>query len=150
MNGQSFISGFGQFPQGSFLEFYLWNAFVFKLMFLLVIGIFIFVIIKSIGIWSSNNASPLVSAYASAVTKRTEVWGGSGDSGAHTSYYVTFEFQDGRRVELQVPNKAFGLIVEGDRGSLYIREPGLRALSIPVFKILKADRRCLQMFLSKL
>ncbi|MEK4064505.1 MULTISPECIES: DUF2500 domain-containing protein [Paenibacillus] len=135
MNGQSFISGFGQFPQGSFFWSFIYGMpLFFKLMFLLVIGIFIFVIIKSIGIWSSNNASPLVSAYASAVTKRTEVWGGSGDSGAHTSYYVTFEFQDGRRVELQVPNKAFGLIVEGDRGELVYQGTRFKGFEHPGFQ----------------
>lgn len=135
LNGQSFISGFGQFPQGSFFWSFIYGMpLFFKLMFLLVIGIFIFVIIKSIGIWSSNNASPLVSAYASAVTKRTEVWGGSGDSGAHTSYYVTFEFQDGRRVELQVPNKAFGLIVEGDRGELVYQGTRFKGFEHPGFQ----------------
>ncbi len=135
LNGQSFISGFGQFPQGSFFWSFIYGMpFFFKLIFLLVIGFFIFFIIKAIGIWSSNNASPLVSAYAAAVTKRTQVWGGSGDSGAHTSYYVTFEFQDGRRVELQVPNKAFGLIVEGDRGELVYQGTRFKGFEHPGFQ----------------
>ncbi|MBW4083991.1 DUF2500 domain-containing protein [Paenibacillus sp. S150] len=33
-------------------------------------------------------------------------------------FYVTFEFQDGSRAELMVPDREFGLIVEGDKGRL--------------------------------
>ncbi|AWV36682.1 hypothetical protein CD191_12245 [Paenibacillus odorifer] len=90
----------------------------FKLFALLFLGLFVFIIVKSVRIWMSNNASPLIKANCTAVTKRTEVWGGSGESRANTSYYVTFEFADGSRLELQVRDQDFGLIVEGDRGEL--------------------------------
>jgi hypothetical protein len=90
----------------------------FKLFALLILGIFVFIIYKSVRSWMSNNASPLIKASSKAVTKRTEVWGGSGESSAHTSYYVTFEFEDGGRLELQVRDQDYGLIVEGDRGEL--------------------------------
>ncbi|MDH6426852.1 MULTISPECIES: DUF2500 domain-containing protein [unclassified Paenibacillus] len=90
----------------------------FRLFALLFLGLFVFIIVKSVRIWMSNNASPLIKANCTAVTKRTEVWGGSGESRANTSYYVTFEFADGSRLELQVRDQDFGLIVEGDRGEL--------------------------------
>lgn len=90
----------------------------FKLFALFILGVFVFIIYKSVRSWIANNASPLIKASTKAVTKRTEVWGGSGESSAHTSYYVTFEFEDGGRLELQVRGQDFGLIVEGDRGEL--------------------------------
>ncbi|WP_239711692.1 DUF2500 domain-containing protein [Paenibacillus sp. 19GGS1-52] len=90
----------------------------FKLFFLIIVGFFIFIIVRMVNLWMSNNASPLVIARCTAVTKRTEVWGGSGDTGASTSYYVTFELENGSRVELQVQSRVFGLIVEGDLGEL--------------------------------
>ncbi|MFD1775121.1 DUF2500 domain-containing protein [Paenibacillus rhizophilus] len=32
--------------------------------------------------------------------------------------YVTYEFQNGARIELEVPDNMYGLVVEGDRGEL--------------------------------
>ncbi|MNC09592.1 hypothetical protein D3C76_623110 [compost metagenome] len=119
MNGWSSFNAFGDYQERSGFQSFIQEMPLFiKLIFLLVIGFFVFVIFKSVKVWSSNNASPLLSVHAIAVTKRTEVWGGSGDSSASTNYYVTFEFQDGKRVELMVPSQEFGLIVEGDRGQL--------------------------------
>lgn len=103
MNGSDFMSGTPLF---------------FKLFFLIIVGFFVFIIVNMVKLWMTNNASPLVIARSTAVTKRSEVWGGTGDSGASTSYYVTFELEDGSRVELQVQSRVFGLIVEGDLGEL--------------------------------
>lgn len=86
---------------------------------LLLIAVFVaYTIARALKIWMTNNASPLESRVATAVTKRAEVWGGRGHAGTHTSYFVTFEFQNGSRRELEVKAKAYGLIVEGDRGEL--------------------------------
>ena len=112
-------NSFNHFDQRSLFESFIYEMpLFFKIFALLIIGFIVFVILKMVRIWLSNNASPLVSASCTAVTKRSEVWGGSGDSRAHTSYYVTFQFEDGRRLELQVINRDYGLIVEGDRGEL--------------------------------
>jgi hypothetical protein len=35
-----------------------------------------------------------------------------------TSYYVTFEFESGDRLELHVPHSEFGYLIEGDMGRL--------------------------------
>ncbi|MFB5673495.1 DUF2500 domain-containing protein [Paenibacillus terreus] len=80
--------------------------------------LFIIAITKGIKNWSSNNAAPELSEECTAVTKRTKVWGGSGDMSSSTDYYVTFEFQNGERKELEVKGEQYGLIVEGDRGKL--------------------------------
>lgn len=110
---------FNDFGQRSPFESFIHETpLFFKIFALLIIGFIAFVIIKSVRIWMTNNASPLISASSTAVTKRSEVWGGSGESSASTSYYVTFQFEDGTRLELQVSNREYGLIVEGDRGEL--------------------------------
>ncbi|SMF86045.1 Protein of unknown function [Paenibacillus uliginis N3/975] len=68
--------------------------------------------------WSSNNAAEMLNKPSEIVTKRTQVWGGSGDSRASTSYYITFEFEDHSRQEFEVKAKKFGMLVEGDIGIL--------------------------------
>lgn len=58
---------------------------------------------------------------ARLVTRRTNVSGGVGDTGASTSYYATFEFPSGERREFRVRGRAYGLMVEGDEGTLTFR-----------------------------
>ncbi|MCG3089758.1 DUF2500 domain-containing protein [Sporosarcina sp. MB25] len=86
--------------------------------FIIVIGMFIFTMIKGIGTWASNNNSPKLSVPAQIVAKRTETWGGSGDSSAQTSYYVTFQVESGDRMELQLSGSETGMLAEGDFGIL--------------------------------
>ena len=86
--------------------------------FIIVIGMFIFTIIKGIGTWASNNNSPKLSVPAQIVAKRTKTWGGSGDSSAHTSYYVTLQVESGDRMELQLNGSETGMLAEGDFGIL--------------------------------
>ncbi|NBC70153.1 DUF2500 family protein [Paenibacillus sacheonensis] len=88
------------------------------LIFAIVIGGFLYVIIRGLWMWTSNNAADLVTKAVTVVDKRTEVWGGSGDSSTSTNYYVTFEMHDRSRLELQVRDNKFGLIVIGDQGEL--------------------------------
>ncbi|MCM3666127.1 DUF2500 domain-containing protein [Mesobacillus subterraneus] len=87
------------------------------IIFFFVIGLIIFPIIKGISIWSNNNQQPRVNAQAKVVTKRTSVHGG-GETNAHNSYFVTFEFDSGDRLELQVKGQEYGQLVEGDNGEL--------------------------------
>lgn len=77
-----------------------------------------YAIIKGTMTWSSNNQAELVNAACKIVGRRTEVWGGSGDSSANTEYFVTFEFEDGSRKELHVKPAVYGLIAEGDQGTV--------------------------------
>lgn len=64
-----------------------------------------------------DQASPQVTAEARVMDKRTEVTGG-GETLTRQTYYVTFQFPDGGRLELGVPAAESGLLVVGDRGSL--------------------------------
>ena len=85
------------------------------------IGAFIYFIVNAVGAagkWSSNNASDLVTRPCKVVAKRSKVWGGSGDFSANTDYFITFEFEDRSRLELQIRNEQYGLIVEGDVGEV--------------------------------
>lgn len=92
---------------------------VLQLILVLIACFFAYTIVMIVKTWITNYTSPVESRLATAVTKRTEVWGGRGYlAGTHTSYYVTFEFRDGSRRELQVKPKAHAMIVEGDAGEL--------------------------------
>src|SRR5690554_7891755 len=95
-----------------------WFNFMFTLVPLLIIGVIIIMIISSISKWSRNNASPRLNRPARVIGKRPHTWGGSGRSSAHTSYYITFEFEDGERLELPVSAQAYGMMAEGDIGIL--------------------------------
>jgi hypothetical protein len=67
--------------------------------------------------WHRNNQQPIQTLPALVVAKRTSVSGGR-NSGAHTSYYATFELQTGERREFRVPASAYGLLAERDQGQL--------------------------------
>lgn len=99
-------------------------TFFFVLVFVLIAGTILFAIVRGVRTWSSNNAAPAETRSCRVVAKRTEVWGGSGESRAHTSYFITFEFHDGSRKELPVSGAEYGQIAEGDYGVLSFQ--GLR------------------------
>ncbi|SEN04766.1 Protein of unknown function [Paenisporosarcina quisquiliarum] len=86
--------------------------------FLLVFGIIIFTIIKSLSQWNNNNNSPKLSVPAQVVTKRSKTSGGAGDSSASTFYYVTFQFDSGDRLELHLSGSDYGMLAEDDLGVL--------------------------------
>ena len=78
----------------------------------LAFGIIISTLVKGAKQNRQNNASPRVTAQAQVVTKRTHVRGDH----AHTTYFATFQFESGDRLELQIPRDRFGYLVEGDQG----------------------------------
>lgn len=67
-------------------------------------------------------SDPALAIPVIVVDKRTEVWGGSGDSSAKTNYYVTCETEDGSRKEYQVWDGAmYGKTSTDDAGILFVR-----------------------------
>lgn len=92
--------------------------FAFTAIIVIIIGVFVFIVGRGLLTWSRNNAADRLTRPALIVAKRTKVWGGSGQSSASTSYYMTFEFEDGERLELGLNGNEFGLLVEGDHGTL--------------------------------
>lgn len=99
---------------------------LFPIFFFLIFGIIIVVIIVSlvrgVGQWSKNNASPVLTVEAEIVAKRGDVshHRHSDDHMSHssTTYYVTFQVASGDRMELHVADREYGMLVEGDRGKL--------------------------------
>ena len=98
------------------------------IVFLVVIGIILTMAVKGIIIWNKNNHSPRLTVDAVIVSKREDVSGHShnmvgnstGIHGYHTytSYYVTFQFDSGDRLEFSVEGTEYGMLAEGDRGKL--------------------------------
>lgn len=98
---------------------------LFPIMFVIVFGVIIFSIVKSISTNMHNNKQPVIPVEAKVVTKRYNVSShhhNSADNNMHhsssTFYYVTFELTNGERLEFPVPSYEFGMLVEGDSGTL--------------------------------
>lgn len=92
--------------------------FLFPVLFLAIFGLafgtIVSTLVKNSKQEQKNNASPRLTCEATVVTKRTQVRGDH----AHTTYFATFQFESGDRLEMQIPHDRFGYLVEGDRGNL--------------------------------
>lgn len=89
--------------------------------FVLVVGGIIVTVVRGIGTWSKNNASPRLTVSAQVVTKRTQVSHHHHQDSMHhtsTSYYATFQVESGDRMELSVSGSEYGMLAEGDQGNL--------------------------------
>ena len=86
-------------------------------MFGLVFGLMFSSLAKHRNQERKNDASPRLTSEATVVTKRTLVRGDH----AHTTYFATFQFESGDRLELEIPRDRFGYLVEGDRGKLHFQ-----------------------------
>jgi len=93
--------------------------------FIIFFGIIINMAIKGIAQWNKNNNSPVRTVDVKIVAKRMAVGYRShhhGDnmnySSTSTTYYITFEVESGKRIELTVPSKEYGILIEGDTGRL--------------------------------
>ena len=96
---------------------------MFSIPFLMFTVVFIVILVKIIGQWHNNNQSPRLTVEATVVAKRGHTThhhdaGNLTHSHSSTTYYVTFQFESGDRLELHVPHSQFGYLVEGDRGAL--------------------------------
>ena len=103
---------------------------LFPILFLVVLGMILYTIIGNISTWNKNNHSPRLTVPATVVAKRTEVSRHHTDNTmmhTFTTYYATFQVESGDRMELSIPDRDYGYLVEGDRGSLAFQ--GTRFLS---------------------
>ena len=98
---------------------------MFTLVFVLVIGLFIYAVVQAIARKQKNDASPRLTVLARVVSRRQEVTHHArnmNDGVYHTSsttrYFVTFQVESGDRLELQLDGSEFGMIAEGDEGRL--------------------------------
>lgn len=94
---------------------------LFPIMFVAIFGLAIGTIVSSFARSAKqnrkNDASPRLSTEATIVDKRTHVWGDH----SHTDYFVTFQFESGDRLELEIPRDQIGYLVEGDKGKLHFQ-----------------------------
>ena len=101
----------------------------------ILIAVFAALLIGAVGrglyVWIRNNRAPQENAGARVVAKRIKVSGHGGTvmpghvsamntvhSSTYTQYFVTFELENGRRLELGVKDPEYGMLAEGDLGSL--------------------------------
>ena len=110
------------------LGFGFFNLFelMFTVMFGLVIGLFVITFLKGIKQWNKNNNSPRLIVPAVVVAKRGDVSRHHHNTGVNnhhhthtsTTYYATFQFESGDRMELQMSGNEYGMLAEGDAGML--------------------------------
>lgn len=121
--------GYNEFDTGFGMEFQLFNV-MFFLIFFLILGMFLFMIVKGLSTWNKNNQSPRLTVDATVVAKRTDVTHHhNGDNMApySTWYYATFQVESGDRMEFAVDGMEYGMLAEGDTGKLSFQ--GTRYLS---------------------
>lgn len=87
---------------------------------LVIIGLGIF---RSLKEWHHNENSPRLTVPAKIVCKRSEFRRTMSNKNnihhhSRTNYYVTFEVESGDRMELELRGHEYGLLVEGDKGTL--------------------------------
>ena len=108
---------------------------MFTIVFVLVIGTFVVRAVGGISRWQSNNNKPVLTVQATVVTKRTEVHRHTSNNNGQimssntTSYFVTFQFASGDRLELKVHGTDYGLMAEGDVGNLTFQGTRFHAFS---------------------
>lgn len=94
------------------------------IIFIIVIGTFLFALINGLNQWRKNEQSPRLSIPAIVKTKRTNVSRHTHHHDSHhthstsTTYYTTFEFESGDRLELKLTGAEYGQLAEGDYGTL--------------------------------
>ena len=84
-----------------------------------------------LGIFMITKHRKTLNAYQNAPTrshaviitaKRTQLYGGGNDSSASTRYFLTAQFENGRREEFSVMTpRLYGKVAEGDAGILFVR-----------------------------
>lgn len=79
-------------------------------MFVFVFGIIIYRVIST----AKDKTKPIIPVRGKIVSKRTRITG----QHSSTSYYATFELENGERMEFAIPSHQAGFLVEGDSGIL--------------------------------
>ena len=100
----------------------------FIIIFCVVIGTFIATGVRAIGQKRKNDASPRLDVTATVRSRRTQVGSThhhNSDGFDHvdyqTRYFVTFEFASGDRTEFSVSAQEYGMLCEGDCGTLHFQ-----------------------------
>ena len=101
---------------------------LFTVVFLFIIGMMIATLVRVAKEKRKNDASPRLSVPATVTSKRTNVshhhHHGANDMDyctTDTTYYVTFQVESGDRMELRMSGRDYGMLFEGDRGTLHFQ-----------------------------
>ena len=102
---------------------------IWVVMFVFILGMIIMTFAKNIKQERKNDQSPRLTVPATVIAKRDQVSVHHHDHHRHTStrYFVTFQVDSGDRMELQLSGPEYGMLIEGDQGSLTFQ--GTRFLS---------------------
>lgn len=105
------------YPDFGYQPIFSFNSFqiLFFIVFIIIAIIILYHVFSSIGENIKNSSLPILTVDSNVLTKRVEV---SGHKHSYTEYYITFEFENGDRIELKIPSKEYGMIAEGDKGYL--------------------------------
>lgn len=109
------------FPEGFMSFSFGFMPVLFFIPFILVFVVIAAVIIKGVMQNGRNNKLPRLSVGVNVVAKRTSVHTHHNNNGFDTTsntYYMTFQFDSGDRMEFIVPSDVYGLCAEGDFGNL--------------------------------
>lgn len=101
--------------------FFQWMDLLFPLMFILVVGIILVTLFRSIQEWNQNNHQPRLTVNAMVISKRNEHRHNMQTHTSHTLYYVTFQVESGDRMEFSVSGRDYGMLAEGDQGKLFFQ-----------------------------
>lgn len=98
---------------------------LFPIMFIIIFALIIYTFIKNIQQNAYNKKQPIIPVSVKIVSKRYDVWQHTDNSfenmhntSSSTNYYATFEMTNGERIEFEIPPKEFGMMAEGDKGTL--------------------------------
>ncbi|MCD8367480.1 MAG: DUF2500 domain-containing protein [Clostridiales bacterium] len=97
----------------------------FFFLFFIVLIIILVSVVRSLKEWQGNNRSPVLDVEAVVVSKRQDFSTHMHNAGdgvmhhtTHCSYYITFQFHSNDRLELSVSGQQYGMLSEGDLGTL--------------------------------
>lgn len=106
------------------IEPFFFGGSIFSFVFLVILGVILFRIVKSVAEWNHNNKQPILTVNSKVIAKRSKTSRRMHNHGGHhhhhvaTDYYATFEVESGDRMELLLTGKEYGQIAEGDVGNL--------------------------------
>lgn len=100
------------------------SVFIF-IIFFIVLAAIIISMVKGVSQWNKNNHQPVLTVDTTVVSKRMNVSHHNHTNTEHmhstsssTDYYITFQVASGDRMEFLVPDKEYGMVVEGDIGKV--------------------------------
>lgn len=108
--GEVYIDNFNMFDSAQLI----------LIIFFIILGIILFRVVGYIKQEKYNDKQSILTVETKVVTKRQNVSTHLNNQhvSSNTTYYATFEMQNGDRIEFHVSDKEYGLLAEGDQGKL--------------------------------